>query len=114
MLQNIGFSEILLIGIVALLLFGPQKLPELGRALGRTINEFKKGTRELLSDAQLTPPAADAPANPTPPAQSAAAPVASPAAEQAGVSPAGAAAAEEPAAPATAHAPLSNPRRLPD
>ncbi|WP_311198822.1 twin-arginine translocase TatA/TatE family subunit [Paenibacillus hexagrammi] len=59
MFQNIGFTEILLIAIVGLLLFGPQKLPEFGRALGRTIHEFKKGARELLS---VEPEAAAKPA----------------------------------------------------
>ena len=38
---RIGFSEILLIVVVALLLFGPNKLPEIGRALGNAIREFK-------------------------------------------------------------------------
>ncbi|MFN0225251.1 MULTISPECIES: twin-arginine translocase TatA/TatE family subunit [Paenibacillus] len=50
MLGNIGISEFLLIAVIALLLFGPSKLPELGRALGKTIREFKQGTRELLGD----------------------------------------------------------------
>ncbi|WP_248928741.1 twin-arginine translocase TatA/TatE family subunit [Paenibacillus hamazuiensis] len=50
MFGNLGFGEILLIGLVALLLFGPQKLPELGRSLGRTIREFKKSAQEIMSD----------------------------------------------------------------
>lgn len=50
MFGNLGFSEILLIAVIALLLFGPNKLPELGRSLGRTLREFKQGTRELLED----------------------------------------------------------------
>lgn len=50
MLGNIGFTEILLIAVVLLLLFGPNKLPELGRALGRTLREFKQGARELMDD----------------------------------------------------------------
>jgi len=53
---NLGFSEILLIAVIALLLFGPNKLPELGRSLGRTLREFKQGTRELLSDEEPVPP----------------------------------------------------------
>jgi sec-independent protein translocase protein TatA len=100
MFQNIGFTEILLIAIVGLLLFGPQKLPELGRALGRTIHEFKKGTRELLSNTPLAPPTAEAPATPAAPL-SAAAPDMAPAAEQAG---------ESTATPT----PQNNARRLPD
>lgn len=42
--------HILLIAVVALLLFGPNKLPELGRAFGKTLKEFKDGTRGLLSE----------------------------------------------------------------
>lgn len=45
---------ILLIIIAALLLFGPNKLPELGRAVGRTYREFKDATRDIVND----PPAA--------------------------------------------------------
>jgi sec-independent protein translocase protein TatA len=56
MFQNIGFTEILLIGIVALLLFGPQKLPEIGRVIGKTLNDFKKGARELMEDVKSEPP----------------------------------------------------------
>jgi len=39
---GLGFQEILLILIVGLLLFGPSKLPDIGKALGRSIREFKK------------------------------------------------------------------------
>ena len=39
---NVGFSEMLVIGIVALVVFGPKKLPEIGRALGRGLREFRK------------------------------------------------------------------------
>jgi sec-independent protein translocase protein TatA len=44
---NLGFGELLLIGIALLLLFGPSKLPELGKALGKGLHEFKKASREL-------------------------------------------------------------------
>jgi sec-independent protein translocase protein TatA len=46
-LGNLGFSEILLIAIAILIFFGPSKLPELGKALGKGIQEFKKASREL-------------------------------------------------------------------
>lgn len=51
-MATIGTSGIILIGIVALLLFGPSKLPELGKAFGSTLREFKKGTKELLGDSK--------------------------------------------------------------
>jgi sec-independent protein translocase protein TatA len=41
-MPNIGFQELLLIFIVAMLLFGANKIPELGRGLGQAIHEFKK------------------------------------------------------------------------
>jgi sec-independent protein translocase protein TatA len=44
---NLGLTEILLIGIVLLLFFGPSRLPELGKALGKGIQEFKKASREI-------------------------------------------------------------------
>lgn len=48
--MNLGFGEIALIVFVALLLFGPKKLPELGKAAGNTLREFKKATKGILED----------------------------------------------------------------
>ncbi len=44
--MNLGWTEILLIGGIALLLFGPSKLPNLGRSLGESIRGFKKALNE--------------------------------------------------------------------
>lgn len=44
---NLGVTEILLIVVVLLLFFGPSKLPELGKSLGKGIQEFKKASREI-------------------------------------------------------------------
>src|SRR5919109_2857613 len=46
---QLGFAEMLVIFIVALLVFGPKKLPELGKSLGKGIREFRKATDELKS-----------------------------------------------------------------
>lgn len=50
MLSNIGLPSLFLIIVVALIVFGPNKLPELGRAAGSTILEFKKATNELMGN----------------------------------------------------------------
>lgn len=44
---NLGMTEILLIGVALLIFFGPSKLPELGKSLGKGIGEFKKAAREI-------------------------------------------------------------------
>ena len=44
---NMGMMEILLIGIALLIFFGPSRLPELGKSLGKGIQEFKKASKEL-------------------------------------------------------------------
>lgn len=44
--------EILVILLIALLLFGPKKLPELGRSLGQSIREFKRGAQEIREELQ--------------------------------------------------------------
>ncbi|NIK70907.1 MULTISPECIES: twin-arginine translocase TatA/TatE family subunit [unclassified Paenibacillus] len=50
MLQNVGFPGLMMILVVVLIIFGPSKLPELGRAVGRTLHEFKTSAKELVSD----------------------------------------------------------------
>ena len=47
---GIGVPELLLILLICLLIFGAAKLPEIGRSLGKTISEFKKGMKEIKSD----------------------------------------------------------------
>ncbi|WP_432775960.1 twin-arginine translocase TatA/TatE family subunit [Brevibacillus gelatini] len=47
---SIGIPGLILILVLALVLFGPKKLPELGRAVGHTLREFKNATRSLTSD----------------------------------------------------------------
>ncbi len=44
---SIGGGEVMLILVVALLLFGPRKIPDIGRTLGKTMAEFRKATREF-------------------------------------------------------------------
>ena len=44
---NIGFPELLIIVAIALIVFGPNKLPELARAFGKAMREFKKATEEV-------------------------------------------------------------------
>ncbi|OIJ11592.1 Sec-independent protein translocase TatA [Anaerobacillus arseniciselenatis] len=50
MLTNIGIPGLILILVIALIIFGPKKLPEMGRAVGDTLKEFKKSTKELTAD----------------------------------------------------------------
>jgi len=60
-----GFQEMIVLLVIALIIFGPRKLPELGRSLGRSINEFKRASNELRStlddeiraEERKTPPA---------------------------------------------------------
>jgi sec-independent protein translocase protein TatA len=47
---SIGISGLLLILVIALIIFGPKKLPEIGSAFGQTLAEFKKSTKEIISD----------------------------------------------------------------
>ncbi|WP_036697582.1 twin-arginine translocase TatA/TatE family subunit [Paenibacillus taiwanensis] len=53
-MSGIGVPGIILLLILALLLFGPNKLPELGRAFGRTLREFKAGARDIMGDGDET------------------------------------------------------------
>jgi TatA/E family protein of Tat protein translocase len=47
MFGSIGMPELIVIFVIALILFGPRKLPELGRSLGKSLSEFKRASNEL-------------------------------------------------------------------
>ncbi len=47
MFGSIGMPELVIILVIALIVFGPRKLPELGRSLGKSIGEFKRASNEL-------------------------------------------------------------------
>ena len=49
MFGSIGMPELIIILVIALIIFGPRKLPELGRSLGKSIGEFKRASNELRS-----------------------------------------------------------------
>jgi sec-independent protein translocase protein TatA len=49
MFGSIGMPELIIIFVIALIIFGPRKLPELGRSLGRSLSEFKRASNELRS-----------------------------------------------------------------
>jgi len=49
-LANIGIPGLILIVLLALIIFGPKKLPEIGRAAGQTLREFKDSTNDIMSD----------------------------------------------------------------
>lgn len=72
LIGSLGIWEILFIFLLAMLLFGPKKLPEIGRSLGKTLREFKKSTSGLMdslnedinsppSQGQASPPRAVSP-----------------------------------------------------
>lgn len=48
--MNLGPGEILLIAVFALLVFGPKRLPEIARSVGRAVREFQKATGELTRE----------------------------------------------------------------
>ncbi len=50
MLQNIGIPGLIIILVIALIIFGPSKLPAIGRAFGNTLKEFKRATSDLVKD----------------------------------------------------------------
>jgi Tat protein translocase TatB subunit len=78
----IGMPEMVVIAVIALIIFGPRKLPELGKSLGKSIAEFKRASNELKNtleeeirteelqearkSAQIPPTAATPPSSPAP------------------------------------------------
>lgn len=89
MFGSLGLPELILIFLVALLLFGPRKLPEIGRSVGRALGEFRRASNDLrrtveeeiaveevrkagaeISEAATIPPEPPAPSStPPPPAE---------------------------------------------
>ncbi|BBN94658.1 hypothetical protein DEGR_13910 [Deinococcus grandis] len=57
-MPNIGPAELLVVLLVALVVFGPRKLPELGKSLGNGLREFRRSTQGLRDDLNITAPAA--------------------------------------------------------
>ena len=64
---NIGFPELIVIFVVALLVFGPKRLPELGRSLGRGLSEFRRASSDLKNsierEIEATDPDRSTPSN---------------------------------------------------
>ncbi len=77
--MNVGPTEIIIVLVVALLVFGPKRLPQMGRSLGRGVREFRKAADELKDSFS---PGDDA-TRVTPPPPPSAAPTPSDAAEEA-------------------------------
>lgn len=50
-MPHIGAPELILVLAVTLIIFGPGKLPELGKAVGKTIKEFRRSSNEIMDDA---------------------------------------------------------------
>jgi len=50
-MPHIGAPELILIIVLALIIFGPGKLPELGKAVGKTIREFRRSSQEIMEEA---------------------------------------------------------------
>ncbi len=52
-MPSLGFGEILVILLVALLVFGPRRLPEMGRTMGRSLREFRRAAADIRSELEL-------------------------------------------------------------
>ena len=53
-MPHIGAPELILIVVLALIIFGPGKLPELGKAVGKTIKEFRHSSSELMNEVEVS------------------------------------------------------------
>jgi len=74
-MPNIGPVELVIILVIALLVIGPGKLPDVGSALGKSIREFRKAASDVQESVKLDAPIAPAAPAPTPAAPAPAAPV---------------------------------------
>ncbi|GAA0438467.1 hypothetical protein GCM10008983_14220 [Lentibacillus halophilus] len=54
-IANIGIPGLILIVVLALIIFGPKKLPEIGKATGQTLHEFKRSANDLVGDSEEEP-----------------------------------------------------------
>lgn len=63
---NIGPQELFWLFLIVLLIFGAKRIPEIGRSIGRGIQEFKKGMREVETELQINDKSASAPPAPSP------------------------------------------------
>lgn len=50
MLTNIGIPGLIIVLVLVLIIFGPKRLPELGRSVGQTLKEFKKSTKGIMDE----------------------------------------------------------------
>jgi sec-independent protein translocase protein TatA len=59
-MPHIGFPELILILVIALIIFGPGKLPSIGAAIGKSLSEFKKASKEIMNggESEKSKPAA--------------------------------------------------------
>ena len=55
MFGSIGVPELLIILVIALVIFGPKKLPEIGKTLGKTLRDFKSASNEVVNTVQEEP-----------------------------------------------------------
>ena len=49
---GLGWQELIIILVIALIIFGPRKLPEIGKSLGQAINGFKESTKKVQDEAK--------------------------------------------------------------
>jgi sec-independent protein translocase protein TatA len=76
-MPSLGLGEILIILVIALVVFGPKRLPEMGRSIGKGLREFRRATSDLRSEIEddmdledEPPPRTSRPASPRTPSPS--------------------------------------------
>jgi TatA/E family protein of Tat protein translocase len=102
-MPNIGAPELIIILVIALLILGPGKLPEVGASIGKSIREFRKASSDLSDSVNVS-----VDTSPLPPAPPAATTVVTPPVPEVPAAPVAPAAPAAQAAPATSSEPASN------